>query len=90
MRELLLELEDFLRERVDFGVLLVNLFCQRFKLGGLSRFWRIGRGGLRRSGAKDKRAYRPKNGKPHRSKICHRQIYLTSGFAAPSPEMIGR
>ena len=69
MRELLLQFEDFLRKRVDFGVLFVNLFRQRFKLGDLSRCCRIRRGGLRRSDPKRKTAYRPENGTLHHSEI---------------------
>ena len=38
MRELLLQFENLLRKRVDFGVLFVNLFYENFKLRGLSRF----------------------------------------------------
>jgi hypothetical protein len=38
VRNLLLQFEDFLRERVNLGVLLVYLFRQRFKLTGVSRF----------------------------------------------------
>ena len=82
MRDLLLQLENFLRKRVDFGVLFVNLFCQRFKLGGLSRFCRIRRWGLRRSSVKRERAIAEKIASFIAARFCHRQIYLTSGFAA--------
>src|SRR5436853_7823662 len=70
MRELLLKFEDFLRKRVDFGVLFLNLFCQRFELDGLSRFCRIRRGGLRRTGPKRKRDYHPENENLHPSEIA--------------------
>src|SRR5262245_58010168 len=38
MRKLLLQLENLLRQRVDFGVLFVDLFCQSLKLRGVRRF----------------------------------------------------
>lgn len=67
MRELLLQSENLLRERVDFSVLFVNLFSERFKLGGLSRFWR---GALRGSSPKRERAYCADNASYlHRSEI---------------------
>ena len=38
MQELLLQFKNLLRKRVDLGVLFINLFCESFKLRGLSRF----------------------------------------------------
>jgi hypothetical protein len=89
MRELLLEFKDFLRKRVDFGVLFFYLFCQRFELGGLSRFRRIRRGGLRRSGAKRNRDYRPENDRLHRSEILPPADLSDKWLHTPSPEIIG-
>jgi hypothetical protein len=57
MRELLLQFENLLGKRVDFGVLFIDLFCQSFKLRGLTRFSFVRRGALRRSNPKRETAY---------------------------------
>ena len=61
MRELLLQFENLLRKRIEFGVLFVNLFCQRFELRGFSRFFLMRRGGFRERYAKRERAHRAQN-----------------------------
>src|SRR6266480_7522069 len=61
MRELLLQSENLLRKGVDFGVLFVNLFCQSFKLRGLSRFCFMRGGAFRKSHPKRERAYCAEN-----------------------------
>jgi hypothetical protein len=67
---LLLQLENLLRKRVDFGVLFVNLFCQGFKLRGLSRFSFARGGAFRRRNPKRGKAYHTKDaGSLHRSEI---------------------
>jgi len=70
MRQLLLQLENLLRKRVDFGVLFVNLFCQSFKLRGLIRFSLVRYGAFRRRNPERKKAYRAENASClHRSEI---------------------
>lgn len=70
MRELLLQFENLLRKRVDFGVLFVNLFRQRFKLRGVSRFRTMRSWALRKSHAKRERAHHAENaGYLHRRQI---------------------
>ena len=70
MRELLLQFENLLRKRVDFGVLVVNLFCQSFKLRGLTRFSFLRGGALGRNSPKHERAYCAENASYlHRSEI---------------------
>src|SRR4029453_10722882 len=70
MRELLLQFENLLRKRVDFGVLFINFFCQRFKLRGLSRFSLVRCGVLRKSSPKRQSAYCAENaGHLHRREI---------------------
>src|SRR4026209_2779146 len=56
-RELLLQFENLLRKRVDFGVLFVNLFCQNRKLCGVTGFCLVRGGALCKSSAERKQAY---------------------------------
>jgi len=57
MRELLLQFENLLRKRVDFGVLFVNLFRQNLKLGGVIGFCLVRGGALCESSPERKEAY---------------------------------
>src|SRR5439155_11139581 len=54
MLNLLLQLEDFLRKRINFDVLFVDLFCQSFELGGVSCFSGLWRRRLSRRSPKPK------------------------------------
>jgi hypothetical protein len=58
---LLLQFENLLRKRVYFGVLFINLFCERFKLRGVSRPSLVRDGVLRKRNPKRERAYCAKN-----------------------------
>src|SRR6266446_9138564 len=87
MRNLLLQLEDFLRESVDLRVLFVDFFRQRFKLRHVDRF-----GGLRRRslGCTCRKQGEPgKERRKETSSELHHQI-LASAAAPGKPLRIKR
>ena len=70
MRELLLQFENLLRQRVDFGVLFINLFRQSLKLRGFTRFCSVRGRTPRVSNPKRETAYCAENaGYFHSSEI---------------------
>lgn len=80
VRDLLFQLEDLLRKRVNLGVLFVYLFCQRFKLSGIIRFARLRRG--RFSGRSAKQPEKERRAKNH----CE----LHRGKTLPSADLSGK
>jgi len=83
MRELLLQSENLLRKRVDLGVLFLNLFCQSFKLRDSADFASCGTGLSAEAVQSAQELIAQKIEITFISaKFCHRDIYLTSGFAA--------
>jgi len=82
MRNLLLQLEDFLRESVDLRVLFIDFFCQRFKLRQFERFGGFRRRRLgwsrRKQGETRKERCKESNSQLHRAKLCHQLLCLAS------------
>jgi len=86
VRDLLLQLQDFLGKRINFGVLFVDFFCQRFDLSGISWFCRLRRGRLRKRSAKRRNQDRTKNTcELHRVEKLATGIFVWQGLRRVEP-----